>query len=295
MDSRICRYFAELCRFGSFSAAARELCITPQGLNLAIRRLERELGAQLVDGRYGPIRPTAYGEAFLEYAVDEIARTDALAARLNEIAERSRKPVRVICAIGILSTTLRRWIGAFDELAHGAYVEFLGELPDIICEERLLDGTADFAVVVDPCEDAGRMHRIPLARDCHYVWVGRDDPLATKESLSVEDLEGRSIMTVGADYHAPCHLLDLVHDRGVHASVKFTSEMIKVYEYALSGEGLGLTGRSHVDAIGSSRLAGIPFPELPVSFSLYWRADDELSDQARQFVDYMGGFHQSGI
>ncbi len=295
MDSRICKYFVELCRFGSFSAAARELCITPQGLNLAIRRLERELGAQLVDGRYGPIRPTVYGEAFLEYAEDEIVRTEALAAHLREIDERSRKPVRVICAIGILSTTLRRWIGGFDEQASGAYVEFLGELPDIICEERLLDGTVDFAVVVDPCEGADRMHRLPLAHDCHYVWVERDDPLATKESLSVEDLEGHTIMTVGPDYHAPCRLLDLVHDRGVRAGVEFTSEMIKVYEYALSGEGLGLTGRSHVDAIASSRLVGIPFPELPVSFSLYWRADDELSCQARQFVDYMRGFHQSGI
>ena len=39
MDERVCRYFAGLCRFGSYSAAARELCITPQGLNLAIRRL----------------------------------------------------------------------------------------------------------------------------------------------------------------------------------------------------------------------------------------------------------------
>ncbi len=295
MDSRICKYFVELCRFGSFSAAARELCITPQGLNLAVRRLEKELGVQLVDGRYGPIRPTAYGEAFLEYAEEEIARTADLATRFHEIAESSRKPVRVIGAIGIVSSALRAWMGAFDKHVPGAYVEFLGELPDIICEERLMDGTADFAVVVDPCEGADQMRSVMLSRDCHYVWVSRDDPLSTKESLSVEDLEGRSIMTVGADYHAPCRLLDLVHDRGVHANVRFTSEMIKVYEYALSGEGMGLTGRSHVNAIGSSRLTGIPFPELPVSFSLYWRADNELSCQARQFVDYMAGFHQSGI
>ena len=103
MDERVCRYFAGLCRFGSYSAAARKLCITPQGLNLAIRRLEKELGAQLVDWRHGPIRPTSYGEAFLEYAEEEVARAEGLRARFAEIAERERKPVRVIGAIGIVS------------------------------------------------------------------------------------------------------------------------------------------------------------------------------------------------
>lgn len=65
--------------------------------------------------------------------------------------------------------------------------------------------------------------------------------------------------------------------------------------YALSGEGLGLTGRSHVEAIASSRLVGIPFPELPVSFSLHWRADRELLEHERQFVECMSRYRQVGI
>lgn len=295
MDERVCRYFTELCRFGGYSAAARELCITPQGLNLAVRRLEKELGAQLVDGRHGPIKPTAYGEAFLEYAEEEVARAEGLRARFAEIAELERKPVRVIGAIGIVSEGLRRWLGDFGDYAEGSYVEFMGELPDSICEEDLLEGDVDFAIVVDPKEAPERMHGIRLARDCHYLWADRSDPLAERETLSVEDLEGRSVMTVGADYHAPCQLLDLVHERGVHAHVKFCSQMITVYEYALSGEGLGLTARSHVEAIASSRLVGIPFPELPVSFSLYWRADHELLEHERQFVEYMSRYRQVGI
>lgn len=295
MDERVCRYFTELCHFGSYSAAARELCITPQGLNLAVRRLEKELGVQLVDGRHGPIKPTAYGEAFLEYAEEEVARAEGLRDRFAKIAEQERKPVRVIGAIGIVSEGLRRWLGDFSDYFEGSYVEFMGELPDSICEEDLLEGDVDFAIVVDPKEIPERMHGIRLARDCHYLWVDRSDQLAERETLSVEDLEGRSVMTVGADYHAPCQLLDLVHERGVHARVKFCSQMITVYEYALSGEGLGLTARSHVEAIASSRLVGIPFPELPVSFSLYWRADRELLEHERQFVEYMSRYRQVGI
>ena len=164
-----------------------------------------------------------------------------------------------------------------------------------IREEGLLEGDVDFAIVVDPKEPSERVRGIRLARDCHYLWVGRDDPFAERETLSVEDLEGRSVMTVGADYHAPCQLLDLVHERGVHAHVKFCSQMITVYEYALSGEGLGLTGRSHVEAIASSRLVRVPFPEFPVGFSLYWRADRELLEHERQFVKYMSRYRQVGI
>ena len=185
--------------------------------------------------------------------------------------------------------TLTATVARYNELCEA------GKDTDCICEEDLLEGDADFAIVVDPAEPFTRMRGIRLARDCHYLWVSRDDPLSGRETLSVEDLEGHSVMTVGADYHSPCALLDLVHERGVHAHVKFCSQMITVYEYALSGEGLGLTARSHVEAIASPRLAGIPFPELPVSFSLFWRADRDLVDHERQFVDYMSRYRQAGI
>ena len=38
------RYFLELSRVGSMSKAAETLNISPQGISIAIRRLEKELG-----------------------------------------------------------------------------------------------------------------------------------------------------------------------------------------------------------------------------------------------------------
>ncbi len=285
MDTRVCRYFVELCRHGSYSAAARELSMTPQGLNLAIRRLERELGVRLVDGRYGPIQPTDHGQALLECAEAMLETEQELGRRLEEITARQRGLIRLGGSIGVMGTELKRWIADFD----GA-VELLPEMPDAECEQSLIDGECDFAVIVDPCERPDLLHGVPVARDCHFVWVNRDNPLATRDALRVEDLEGQTIMSVNADYHNGPALLALISDAGVDCRVEFTSEMIKVYEFALANRGLGLTGRSHVDAIGSDRLVGLPFAQLPLSISLCYRADRELSDLEGRFVAHMGAY-----
>lgn len=289
MDTRVCRYFVELCRHGSYSAAARELLITPQGLNLAIRRLERELGVHLVDSGHGPVRPTAYGEALRDCAESMIDLEISMRARFEEIAARQSGIIKLGGSIGIMDDHLKQWIARFD----GA-VELLPEMPDSECEQGLLDGACDFAVITDPCDQPELLHGVPISRDSHFLWINRENPLARRDALRVEDLEGEVIMSVNADYHNGPALLDLISEAGVDCRVVFTSEMIKVYEFALANRGLGLTGRSHVNAIGSSRLVGLPFAQLPLCVSLYYRADRELSETEGRFVAHMGAYRAAG-
>ena len=58
------RYFVELANAGSFSAAARNLFISPQGLNKAIGTIEREFGSKLVERNRHGIVLTPEGKVF---------------------------------------------------------------------------------------------------------------------------------------------------------------------------------------------------------------------------------------
>jgi DNA-binding transcriptional LysR family regulator len=78
------RTFVVIVEQGGFSAAARALGISQPAVSQQVRRLETELGAELIQrGRRGVVEITACGEALLDFAHSTLAAYDALHEELN--------------------------------------------------------------------------------------------------------------------------------------------------------------------------------------------------------------------
>ncbi len=60
--------FRELIRKGSFSAVARELCISQPAVSFQIQKLESDLGSILIDRSQKKLKVTAAGQKLLEFA-----------------------------------------------------------------------------------------------------------------------------------------------------------------------------------------------------------------------------------
>ena len=95
IDTTVVRFddlqvFVHAADFGSLSAAARELDLTPAVASVALKRLERELGALLLVRSTRSLRLTLDGERYLEHARATLAALsagrDALAAGKDAIA-----------------------------------------------------------------------------------------------------------------------------------------------------------------------------------------------------------------
>ena len=71
------RIFVSAADHGSFSAAARELDLTPAVASAALKRLELTLETRLFVRSTRSLRLTADGERYLEYARSAIATLDA--------------------------------------------------------------------------------------------------------------------------------------------------------------------------------------------------------------------------
>lgn len=69
------RGFIEIVRLGSFSAAAKRMDLTQSALSQRIEKLERSLGAIVLDRESRPVRLTEYGQEFYR-----------IAERLNEVS-----------------------------------------------------------------------------------------------------------------------------------------------------------------------------------------------------------------
>jgi DNA-binding transcriptional LysR family regulator len=73
MDIRHLRSFVALAEEGKFTSAARRLNLVQSGLSVAIKEMEEELGARLVNRTTRSVALTRAGELFLEYARSSLA------------------------------------------------------------------------------------------------------------------------------------------------------------------------------------------------------------------------------
>jgi DNA-binding transcriptional LysR family regulator len=160
------------------------------------------------------------------------------------------------------------------------------ELPDLELEQHLLGGDYDFALLTNPVNPD--LMAVPLVNDYQFFWVNRANRLAGLDQIRTADLNGQTVMTVGDGFRSSGRFAQLCDEANVSVNVRFSCEMIRVYEAARAGRALGLTCRNHVEATSdSTKTVGIPYKDLPWGFSLCYRRDLELDDVRLAFLDYM--------
>jgi DNA-binding transcriptional LysR family regulator len=190
MELRQLQTLIAIADHGSFSAAATALHTVQSNVSGHMARLERELGAQLVDRHSGKL--TEEGAAVLERARRVTAEIEAavadVAALRDEVAGTAR--------IGMIGTTAR-WLAPLllrqMAEAHPKVRLVIGDGTSATLEPLLVAGSLDAAVVNLPQSSPDLTER-PLFDEDLVLVVPRDHPLAGTERLAMADLDGMSLL-----------------------------------------------------------------------------------------------------
>src|ERR1044072_2202769 len=84
MELRQLEYFVAVAEEGSFTRAAEKVHVAQPGASAQIRRLERELGAALLERTSRSVRLTDVGAAVLPYARAALAAVDGARLAVGE-------------------------------------------------------------------------------------------------------------------------------------------------------------------------------------------------------------------
>lgn len=181
LDLRLVRYFTVVAEHRHFGRAATALHITQPSLSRQVRRLERELGVELLDRTPQGTRLTEAGEVFLPRARALLRAALQAATETRAAAEPSR--ITVGYTTGVLVTPAvrelrRRFPDADVRATHLRWHE---------ARDALLGHRVDALVA-----------RLPFATDGLRVTVLYDEPrvvvvplehrLAGKESVTLDDI-----------------------------------------------------------------------------------------------------------
>jgi DNA-binding transcriptional LysR family regulator len=196
MELRTLRYFAEVAKAGTVSAAAETLHVTQPGLSRQLRQLERQLGIPLFDRNAGRLTLSAAGRALLPRVHQLLADAERVAIDARVLATGRLDRMTIAAPATTLAEVIAPFIAtlapadptpsafACDGYEPRAALRAGADL--VITNGRPLDALRSIAVGVLPV----------------WAYLPKAHRLATRVSIDLADLEAETIISLPTTFSA---------------------------------------------------------------------------------------------
>jgi DNA-binding transcriptional LysR family regulator len=199
------RYFVEIAKRGTFTAAAEALNMTQSALSEQILQLERECGSMLFNRRHSGTTLTPAGEYLLHQAEALLAQAAETREGLAAFRHGYQSRLRLASVLGPLQSWVPRALAQF--VRAEPQVQLQVQSRDTV-NEILADVAADLLdlgiVSLRPSAPARSRHhelsQTVLVEEELAVLVPGNDPLAGRECVGQEDLRPAHLITFPTGY-----------------------------------------------------------------------------------------------
>jgi len=287
LDLRRLRFFVEVVKQGGFSAAAKVLCSTQSTVSKAVKQLEDELGAVLLQRSSIRTDLTDEGRVVYERGVRLLAAADQLRTDIDEL-KGLRRGRLAIGLPGMGTSTLVAETLALYKLKY-PLIDLALEIGSISqLERQLRESELEIAAVFDPAPDS--LDFLPVLDDELMVLLPASHPLSAGDSIGLRELQGVPLFLCEQDFPAAKALLDAFEAAGIEPRITARSDHLELlYELVKSGAGASFVP-SHLAAArnqGSSVTLPLRGPRIPWRLGYGWVRGRRLSHAARAWVDHV--------
>ncbi len=271
----------------SFTRAAARVHVAQPGVSAQIRRLERELGQELLDRSGRGVRLTAAGAAVLPYARAALRAVTGARLAVDELTGLVRGHVAVGVAPSCPPLDLPALLAEFRR-DHPAVEITLSESGSGDLLEGLLAGTLDMALVWLRAAPPPTIEVQVAVDEELVVAVGHDDPLATETTVTLEAIRKRALVGLPKGADLRCLVDEAYAAAGLRPRIAFETGDPRVLA-ELTGQGLGVAivpaslAEAHAASLRAITLAS-PRPRRRIA--LAWRAEGPGSPAARALVTH---------
>lgn len=213
------RYFDRLAEVLSYTRAAEDLYIAQPTLSVAIKRMEQELGFALFRRKEGSskVELTEAGEAFHEHVSRALKNIDAGLRVAREIQGEINSSLRIGTLYAIQGRFWSQAMQGFQDSSSSSPLITIEQAYSATLIERLRKGGLDVVFASRTPEDDD-LDRVLVWSQPLVLAVNKDNPLARRSKVGIDDLKGRRILTYSTsspvapsmDASLPIEDLDLV-------------------------------------------------------------------------------------
>ena len=287
-------YIIKIVETGSMNEAAKQLFITQPSLSNAVRDLEREMGIDIFNRNPKGITLTKDGVEFLSYARQVVEQTALLEERY-----KSKTTHRELFSVSSqhYAFVVNAFVSLLGEADMTQYELFLRETRTWEIIDDVKNFRSEIGVlflnsynrdVLTKMFDDNHLTYTSLFKAHPHIFVSKDNPLAKKKLIHLEDLEDFPYLS---------------YDQGIHNSFYFSEEIMSQIPHkksivvsdraTLFNLLIGLDGYTIATGILKSKLNGDNIVSIPLDVEdmidiVYIRHEKaNLSKMGEKFIDYL--------
>jgi LysR family transcriptional regulator, carnitine catabolism transcriptional activator len=285
--SRQLRAFLLVAQHHNFTRAAEALFITPSGLSLLIRELERQLGFRLFDRTTRHVALTPQGRRLLAVARRSLEELDGAVSRIGQIARQAGDTLSVGAGLLVAANVLPQAIHEFRTPRPELRIQLFDADPATILQ-RVRAGALDMGL--------GSFKNTPGVRRTLFftfslMVIRRDHhTVPRRTSTTWSALKGERLLL-------PSPMRSLIDQHLAHAGVTSRPAMVlnrfdTLIAMVEAGEGTGIVPSSALPVcqrrhVVMSRLIN---PTVPVEFYQILNRGRELSPVAKEFTTFLQSY-----
>ncbi|MCC8193863.1 MAG: LysR family transcriptional regulator [Deltaproteobacteria bacterium] len=191
------RMFLTVAEEKSLSRAAERLNLTPSAVSHALKRLEEQAGARLVERNHQRFSPTGLGVMLHEAAKDVYKRINALDGSFRDGAHAISGTLNLL----LLSTLVSETFDAFLEDFRKRFPLLKIQIETLQSSEilaKIARNTPAVGLALCPREQEG-IRRLPLIRQRYSLYCGRNHPLFSQKTVRKKDLVHENFVSFFSD------------------------------------------------------------------------------------------------
>lgn len=260
MNIRDLEYFLAICNEGGITKAAKETHMSPQGLSSLIRKMEKELGIELLERSSGGVKPTEYGEILFNKSHNIVDIFQDIQTEINNLKKQNEGFVRLVSAYGVLRMLTPEFIFNFNDEYKHIHLDYM-EFPDKYIDEMIENGAADVGFAIGPIDSENFDARLIYSTKM-LLLVHKDDVLAEKKQVSMTDIKNREMIIESDMFKMHDIFVDACKNHGFDPNIRFnTSGYSLCHKLCAQKKGLSITLESIFEDMATDSLKAIPFNE----------------------------------
>ena len=276
------KYFQAVCMFGSTTRAAEVLYVSQPSVSSAISKLESEFGVTLFDRSGNRLVLTDEGKACLH-------KVNAILNQLSDLEKtmfRLSNPDMLYISIPpVVNFMVPQMLNQYGKKNPDLHIKIYEDIQEEILP-LILNNQRDLAIIVTDTITTDEFDIFPLTTAELLFYTNKNNPLARRENITVEDLAGVPLVMLKNSYYQTSLLEERFHKAGIEPLVHLhASQLSTVYSYIKEGYASGcMLGRWQV----KGEVAVLPFnPPLRVNIGVIRKKGQLGSKHVQSIIRYL--------
>ncbi|MBU3069372.1 LysR family transcriptional regulator [Aestuariicella sp. G3-2] len=285
MDLRKLEIFVQVARLKNFSKAAQVLHMAQPPVSIAVRKLEEELGTELLIRDKRTLALTHEGETVLAQAEVILRQVEDLKETVGDYQGLLRGELNLACPAMAGTYLLPQLLGEFLDL-HSGLTAAVTQAGTHKIEQLLLNDEIELGVVTS-LEDHKNLDVVPLVTETMMLCVGSESPFRDRRSVAVSELAAVPMILYERDYFIRKSFDVMCEDRGVEPDIRLQTNYLPLIS-KLVKQNHGATVGLKMMAQQEPGIHAVPLePAISVNLGIARRKGRTISRANQAFIDWL--------